>query len=937
MSYDGSLKFDTKIDSKGFESDYKNFGNKVGSIIKGVALGYTGKTLVEYFIGSSADMEQYLTSFEVMLGSAEKAQALMSDIKEMAAKTPLEIADLTKSAQLLMNYGIAADDVINKMTQLGDLALGDAVKLDRISLAYGQMLTKGKVTGEELRQMTEAGVPLTQALADAMGITTGELSKLIETGKVGIPELNNAIEGLTTGTGKFAGMMSEQAKTMKGMLSTLKDNLAQFGRDAGEKAFEQVKDSLQSLLDMIDKAAKDGTLDDIAEDVGNALKTLIDVIIDVSKFIYEYRTAIGAGVAAMIAFKAALAVSDLVKSLSVAYGVLKAATDAQTASQVANNAAMLANPAGIVIAAIAGLIALIGVAVASIDNAAERTQELQKQAQASKDKIAEMTKELDDTSKKIDEINGKDNLSITDEKDLENLKKQNELLQANIEIEKERQKITAEQAEKSAYEQLAGEKGQGINAFSDLIANYQESEKMLEDFQNQLIEATKNGDTATAEMYQGYIDNLKVTMLAEKEDILNRQSNIAKTMEGVEGLTEQGKELQEQFGKVNTAITNAFNIGGNTQDTIKNAGEYYAESAMQSSARIAAEAEKIKAMSDEAFKKQLEDIEGNNTRQLITEEQYYKQKDNLLKKYGKSQLKEYDSFYGSLKNFLEKQGKEIADESEKQAKKEVDAVTDKLKEIKSEYESNYKEILSQQENFSKKLASAEMFGRETVGEDDNVLILTNFKQKFEELEKYQQLLDEIRAKGANEAFTQQIKDMGVTDAVDFMETLLKSDDMDNYIKSFQEYNDKASEIAQNEYKDEVQSIKDNFSDEVLNTLGEVPAQAALIGEETARLFSDALVNSDALKKLQSIIPINDLNKITSAVSASKADMVNSVAANSSVVRNAALTAPTQQTSNKTVVEVIEIHTTVDLDGKIIGESVTQYQRDKGYQQGRAIK
>ena len=230
-----------------------------------------------------------------------------------------------------------------------------------------------------------------------------------------------------------------------------------------------------------------------------------------------------------------------------------------------------------------------------------------------------------------------------------------------------------------------------------------------------------------------------------------------------------------------------------------------------------------------------------------------------------------------------------------------------------------------------------MFGRETVGEDDNVLILTNFKQKFEELEKYQQLLDEIRAKGANEAFTQQIKDMGVTDAVDFMETLLKSDDMDNYIKSFQEYNDKASEIAQNEYKDEVQSIKDNFSDEVLNTLGEVPAQAALIGEETARLFSEALVNSDALKKLQSIIPINDLNKITSAVSASKADMVNSVAANSSVVRNAALTAPTQQTSNKTVVEVIEIHTTVDLDGNKLGESVTRYQREQGYQQGRAIK
>ena len=202
----------------------------------------------------------------------------------------------------------------------------------------------------------------------------------MENGKISFEMVADAMKSATSEGGLFYQSMEKQSKTMTGMLSTLKDNLAEFGRDAGEKAFEQVKGSLQSLLDMIDKAAKDGTLDDIAEDVGNALKTLVDVIIDVSKFIYEYRTALMAGVAAMVAFKTALAVSDLIKSLSVAYGVLKAATDAQTASQVANNAAMLANPAGIVIAAIAGLIALIGVAVASIDNAAERTKKLQEEA-----------------------------------------------------------------------------------------------------------------------------------------------------------------------------------------------------------------------------------------------------------------------------------------------------------------------------------------------------------------------------------------------------------------------------------------------------------------------------------------------------------------------------------------------------------------------------
>ena len=83
------------------------------------------------------------------------------------------------------------------MTQLGDAAQGNADKFNRVSLAYGQMVSKGKVTGEELLQMTEAGVPMLNALADSMGVTTAEVSKLIEKGQVGIPELNKALESIT--------------------------------------------------------------------------------------------------------------------------------------------------------------------------------------------------------------------------------------------------------------------------------------------------------------------------------------------------------------------------------------------------------------------------------------------------------------------------------------------------------------------------------------------------------------------------------------------------------------------------------------------------------------------------------------------------------------------------------------------------------------------
>ena len=128
------------------------------TMLKGLALGYAGKTLFNALIGSNADFEQSMTSFDVFLGSAEEAQKMMDELTEFSAKTPLEMPDVTKAANMLMGYGVAAEDVVEIMGRLGDLSQGNAEKLDRVSLAYGQMLAKGKVTGEELRQMVEAQV-----------------------------------------------------------------------------------------------------------------------------------------------------------------------------------------------------------------------------------------------------------------------------------------------------------------------------------------------------------------------------------------------------------------------------------------------------------------------------------------------------------------------------------------------------------------------------------------------------------------------------------------------------------------------------------------------------------------------------------------------------------------------------------------------------------
>lgn len=312
----------------------------LGTAFKALIASAAAKTLWTTLIGSNAEMEQTLTSFTVMLGDAEQAKALVEEMTEFASRTPLELPDVTKAAQMLMSYGVAEEEVIEKMTRLGDLAGGSAEKLDRVSLAYGQMLAKGKVTGEELRQMTEAGVPLLQALADTLGTTTAEVQNMISKSKVGIDDLDRAIESLTTGSGQFSGMMEKQSQTMTGMLSTARDLIAKFGREVGEEAFAEAKDALSDLLETIRELEANGTLAEWAETIGggiadvlrwakeavSAILSMGEPIAGLTKFVIENKEAVLAGIAAYKGFTAVQMILEKVTAATKAYAAAQGIT-----------------------------------------------------------------------------------------------------------------------------------------------------------------------------------------------------------------------------------------------------------------------------------------------------------------------------------------------------------------------------------------------------------------------------------------------------------------------------------------------------------------------------------------------------------------------------------------------------------------------------------
>lgn len=369
--------------------------NKMKTLITGFIAAYGGKKLWDLLIGSNAEMEQYTTSLEVMLGSASKASAMIEKMREFAAKTPLTLDNVISGGSLLMSYGVDESNLIDTMTKLGDLASGNAEKMNRITLAYGQMLAKGKVTGEELMQMTEAGVPLQTALAESIGVTGEEFSKMVSAGKVGIDDLNKAITGLTTGNGKFAGMMEKQSQTMHGMLSTLLDNLSEFMRKMGEGAFGEVKSALQDVSDQLAEWEQDGTLDEWAQGVGVLLKNLIAFLKQAISVGLDFKEAIIAGAVALGTFKVAIGIGNIISTTVLRIKEFGIATELATIKQKAFNATGAANPYVLMASLLATLVVDTIAFTSASDDAKKSIDELKDSANGAKDKADELSDVLE--------------------------------------------------------------------------------------------------------------------------------------------------------------------------------------------------------------------------------------------------------------------------------------------------------------------------------------------------------------------------------------------------------------------------------------------------------------------------------------------------------------------------------------------------------------
>lgn len=203
-----------------------------------VALGAMTAAVGIFGIKASSQFQTSRLAFEALLGSAEKGNAMFAALVEMNKKTPFELGDLAGSTQLLLRYGVGADQVLGIVKSLSDaaaLTLNPAENLNRLGLAVGQVVSSGRLLGGEARQLAEAGINAYGFFAEKLGITVAEARKLGEAGEL---SADMFVEGLLRGDkalGIVAGGAEKLNKTLLGQFSNLKDRIAQtFDDTAGD-------------------------------------------------------------------------------------------------------------------------------------------------------------------------------------------------------------------------------------------------------------------------------------------------------------------------------------------------------------------------------------------------------------------------------------------------------------------------------------------------------------------------------------------------------------------------------------------------------------------------------------------------------------------------------------------------------------------------------
>ena len=212
-----------QVDPKGIDkakSSLEGFKKWVGGLAIGAGLSYLAKTGID----AAMSMESLTAQFTVMTGSAERANAVLSEIADFAAKTPFTKLGLADAGKTLMAFGIEGQKIVPTLRMLGDVAGADQNKLKSLALVFGQIQSTGKLMGQDLLQLINQGFNPLNVISEQTGISMAKLKDAMAQGAISADMVTAAFQAATSEGGLFFGNLEAQSQTLQGRLSTLQDN-----------------------------------------------------------------------------------------------------------------------------------------------------------------------------------------------------------------------------------------------------------------------------------------------------------------------------------------------------------------------------------------------------------------------------------------------------------------------------------------------------------------------------------------------------------------------------------------------------------------------------------------------------------------------------------------------------------------------------------------
>lgn len=707
-----ALKGSTAEAKKGL-SGLENMSDKVKRSLMGLGMAFSMKGIVSEVANVRGQFQQLEVAFNTMLGSADKADALMAQLVRTAAITPFDLEGVAQGAKQLLAYGMEAENVNETLIRLGDIAAGLSMPLNDLVYLYGTTMAQGRLYTQDLNQFTGRGIPMIQELAKVFGVAESQVKDLVEAGKVGFPEVQKVIENLTGEGSKFGGLMEEQSKTVSGQISNIEDAISTMFNDLGKQSEGVINTTLSGVSYIVEHY----------EQFGRVLMGLVATY-------GTYRTA--CMTVAAVHSLITVGIGGMTAAEAIHYGWIVMVEKAQKLL----NATMLSNPYVLVATAIASVIAVM----VSMKTETELMQAADEDYEAQKQKVIEAEEEHKRKMEELCSIAGDEALSTDTRREaLDRLEQKYPSIFAKYDTEYDKlrniKKIKQEIADLEA--------GQSITKPKNELGNVNKRMKELE--AKQKTERWKMS-------YGSYrrVGGLSREEEAELKSLQQRQQNLNKQVRKdavhayFEDLTRVSKNDLKKMIKERENLIAQMNMSGHkygytTNDNKKIRGTYTMDELQYQLNKLTSEQnrrdEKSKSSSDwgaadkkayQAALKKYNDFIRNGSNNL-TKEEYYKTakelKENmeLAKKeyYSRKAVTDKDSDRAEKdaakaeaarakeeaaeehrKQVKEKVGQEMAALQRKNDEEEIDTMQEglekKLRQIENDYQARKAEIGKQE-------------------------------------------------------------------------------------------------------------------------------------------------------------------------------------------------------------------------------------------------